>query len=62
MASVVRALYDAPFVISETGAGGVWEWSRNATDAMWTDKYQSEVIAADVDVALSNANISGVTL
>ena len=29
-----------PFVISETGAGGVFEWSANATDAKWTLKYQ----------------------
>lgn len=25
-----------PFVISETGAGGIYEWSHNKTDAKWT--------------------------
>lgn len=51
-----------PFVISETGAGGIYEWSHNATDAKWTLLYQTEVISADVDVALANNNISGITL
>jgi hypothetical protein len=27
-----------PFVISETGAGGIFEWDHNATDAKWTLK------------------------
>ena len=49
-------------VISETGAGGIYEWGHNATDAQWTLRYQSEVILADVDVALSNERISGLTL
>lgn len=48
-----------PFVISETGAGGIYEWSNNATAAKWTLKYQTEIISEDVDVALSNSNISG---
>ena len=51
-----------PLVISETGAGGIYEWAHNATDAQWTLRYQSEVILADVDVALSNERISGLTL
>ena len=64
-----------PFTISETGAGGIFEWSENKTacttnkrnkttcnDAKWTLKYQAEVIAQDVDVALANDNISGITL
>ena len=51
-----------PLVISETGAGGIYEWGHNATDAQWTLRYQSEVIVADVDVALSNERISGLTL
>lgn len=63
MADTVRAQYPGkPFVISETGAGGVYEWDHNTTDAKWTQKYQTEVISRDVDVALSNDNISGVTL
>lgn len=27
-----------PFAISETGAGGIYEWSHNSTDARWTTK------------------------
>jgi beta-glucuronidase len=51
-----------PFVISETGAGGIYEWSQNTTDAEWTLKYQEEVILTDVAVAIENENISGITL
>lgn len=51
-----------PFVISETGAGGIFEWDANATDAKWTLKYQTEVIARDVDAALGNEHVSGLTL
>lgn len=51
-----------PMVISETGAGGLFEWDANATDDMWTQNYQVEVIAADVDAALANPNVSGLTL
>ena len=63
MAAAVREAHpDKPFVISETGAGAVYEWYKNVTDAKWTQKYQAEVIAQDVDVALGNDNISGITL
>jgi len=51
-----------PFMISETGAGGIYEWSNNATDARWTLKYQAEVLTRDVDVAIANAHISAITL
>lgn len=51
-----------PFVISETGAGGIWEWNNNATADKWTLKFQSEIISQDVDVAIANDNISGITL
>ena len=51
-----------PFFISETGAGGLFEWDKNTTDAYWTLKYQQEVIDRDVDVALGNENVSGLTL
>lgn len=51
-----------PFFISETGAGGLFEWDKNKTDAYWTLKYQQEVIDRDVDVALANENVSGLTL
>eukprot|EP00439_Symbiodinium_sp_Y106_P084512 s20_g25.t3 len=57
-----RNFPDKPFFISETGAGGLYEWATNATDAYWTLKYQREVIDADVDVALADSNVSGLTL
>jgi beta-glucuronidase len=50
-----------PFVISETGAGGVFEW-QNSSDVKWTLNYQQEIIDGDVDVALGNPNISGIAL
>ena len=51
-----------PFVISETGAGGIYEWDANTTDAKWTLKYQTEIVTRDVDVAIANSNISGITI
>lgn len=33
-----KATIGKPFVISETGAGGIFEWWNNATDAKWTLK------------------------
>jgi beta-glucuronidase len=51
-----------PFLISETGAGGIYEWSPNHTAAKWTLAYQSQIVAEDVDVAIQNSNISGITL
>lgn len=53
---------EKPFFISETGAGGLFEWDKNTTDAYWTLKYQQEVIDRDVDVALTDTNVSGLTL
>ena len=61
-ASGAAATRGKPFVISETGGGGIFEWSDNKTAAKWTLKYQTEVVGADVDVALANAHVSGVTL
>jgi hypothetical protein len=51
-----------PFVISETGAGGIFEWSHNLTAATWTTKYQAEVLSRDVDAALASEHLSGVSL
>lgn len=50
-----------PFFISETGAGGLFEWD-NETAVQWSLKYQTEVVARDVDVGLANENISGMTI
>merc|ERR1740138_389461 len=63
MAAFVRSKYPGkPFVISETGAGAIYEWAHNSTDAMWTQRLQANIISQDVDVALNNSGISGVTL
>lgn len=51
-----------PFVISETGAGGIYEWSHNTSAVKWTTAYQTEIISRDVDVALGNDILSGITL
>lgn len=62
-AALVSAKFPGkPFVISETGAGGVFEWSDNKTDVKWSQKFQVEVISRDVDVALANSKISGLAL
>eukprot|EP00463_Aulacantha_scolymantha_P004788 TRINITY_DN5948_c0_g1_i1.p1 TRINITY_DN5948_c0_g1~~TRINITY_DN5948_c0_g1_i1.p1 ORF type:complete len:230 (-),score=27.72 TRINITY_DN5948_c0_g1_i1:73-762(-) len=58
MANSVRESYPGkPFVISETGGGGIYEWANNKTDAKWTTKYQTEVISADVKVDVKKHNI-----
>jgi len=58
----VPGAHGKPFVISETGAGGIYEWSDNNTAVKWTLAYQSKVVGADVDEALSNGNVSGIAL
>lgn len=54
-----------PFLISETGASGIYEWinsTTNDTHTKWTIPYQTSIISQDVDVALANSNISGIAL
>ena len=51
-----------PFVISESGAGGIYEWKHNKTAVKWTLKYQSEIVSQDVETAINNPNISGIAL
>jgi beta-glucuronidase len=51
-----------PFLISETGAPGIYEWDKNESAVPWTLKFQAQVIEEDVDVALSNHNVSGISL
>eukprot|EP00049_Salpingoeca_infusionum_P004894 m.85133 g.85133 ORF g.85133 m.85133 type:complete len:621 (+) comp12776_c0_seq3:137-1999(+) len=50
-----------PFFISETGGGGIYEW-QNATDLFWSQKYQAELVKADVTVALESERLSGITV
>eukprot|EP00522_Entomoneis_paludosa_P016481 CAMPEP_0172449260 /NCGR_PEP_ID=MMETSP1065-20121228/8005_1 /TAXON_ID=265537 /ORGANISM="Amphiprora paludosa, Strain CCMP125" /LENGTH=719 /DNA_ID=CAMNT_0013200893 /DNA_START=167 /DNA_END=2326 /DNA_ORIENTATION=- len=51
-----------PFLISETGASGLYEWDHNETAVRWSLEYQARVIAEDVHVALNNSFISGISL
>eukprot|EP01060_Flectonema_neradi_P017164 TRINITY_DN2397_c6_g1_i1.p1 TRINITY_DN2397_c6_g1~~TRINITY_DN2397_c6_g1_i1.p1 ORF type:complete len:332 (+),score=73.45 TRINITY_DN2397_c6_g1_i1:127-996(+) len=51
-----------PFMISETGAGGVYEWAHNASSVRWSQGYQNDIVQADVIVALNNSQISSLTL
>jgi len=54
-----------PFLISETGASGIYEWinsTMNDTKTLWTIPYQTEIIRQDVENAIYNTNISGIAL
>lgn len=50
-----------PFTISETGAGGIFEWD-NVTDVFWSQQYQAEVMMTNADFALGSPHVSGITL
>eukprot|EP00043_Microstomoeca_roanoka_P005530 m.56349 g.56349 ORF g.56349 m.56349 type:complete len:614 (+) comp13009_c1_seq4:187-2028(+) len=50
-----------PFTISETGAGAIYEW-QNTTDTRWSQKYQAEVVQQDIEFALQNNRVSGLTI
>ena len=54
--------FGKPLLISETGAGGVYEWKHNKTASKWTLQYQAEIISRDVANAIENTNISGIAL
>jgi beta-glucuronidase len=56
------ALTSKPFIISETGAGGIYEWTQNTSVTKWTLDYQTQIIRQDVDHAIQNSNISGICL
>jgi beta-glucuronidase len=56
------SLTGKPFIISETGAAGIYEWTHNDTVTKWTLEYQSQIISQDVDHAIANPNISGIAL
>ena len=53
-----------PFIISETGAGGIaGNHSDNATDpARWSEEYQQLVDSLDVATAMNCSNVSGIAL
>jgi len=58
---MLRHYPDKPLLISETGAGGIYEWT-NSTDPFWSQGYQSEVVQRDASFAMSNNSISGLTI
>jgi beta-glucuronidase len=62
IATSAVALTNKPFIISETGAGGIYEWTHNTTATKWTLEYQTKVITKGVDTAIANPNISGICL
>jgi len=50
-----------PFLISETGAGGIYEWD-NKTDPYWSQLYQSEVVERSAQFAATYDSVSGITI
>eukprot|EP01061_Rhynchopus_euleeides_P009140 TRINITY_DN18285_c0_g4_i1.p1 TRINITY_DN18285_c0_g4~~TRINITY_DN18285_c0_g4_i1.p1 ORF type:complete len:638 (+),score=241.78 TRINITY_DN18285_c0_g4_i1:86-1915(+) len=52
---------DKPFMISETGASGVYEWT-NSSDVRWSQKYQTNLVTQDVKFALGDARVAAITL
>lgn len=49
------------WTISETGAGGVYEW-QNQTDPYWSQNFQGEVVQQDIEFALESDRVSGITI
>eukprot|EP00051_Salpingoeca_urceolata_P003028 m.54651 g.54651 ORF g.54651 m.54651 type:complete len:630 (-) comp12473_c0_seq1:165-2054(-) len=62
MADWVRENHNKPFTISETGAGGVYEWNDNQTNVKWSQEYQNAVVKDDAEFAMDNDNVTGLTL
>ena len=50
-----------PFGISETGAGGVFEWT-NSSDVRWSQGYQTEVVAANAEFASKSPLVNHFTI
>jgi len=50
-----------PFLISETGGGGIFEWN-NKTDPFWSQLFQSEVVQRDAEFAVATDLVSGITI
>eukprot|EP01059_Diplonema_ambulator_P031384 TRINITY_DN5734_c0_g1_i1.p1 TRINITY_DN5734_c0_g1~~TRINITY_DN5734_c0_g1_i1.p1 ORF type:complete len:623 (+),score=162.68 TRINITY_DN5734_c0_g1_i1:629-2497(+) len=62
MAKWVATNFDKPFMISETGAAGVYEWANNASSVKWGQAYQTAVIQADAEFAMNSSLVSSLTL
>jgi beta-glucuronidase len=52
---------DKPFTISETGAGGIYEWT-NTSAQKWSQGYQAAVVAADAEFAMGHQHVSGLAI
>ena len=52
---------DKPFIISETGAGGIVGMHSN-NQSRWSEEYQVTVDALDAKTAMNDPNISGLAL
>jgi len=50
------------FLISEVGAGGIYEWNNNASGPYWSQLYQSEVVEREATFAVTNDVVSGITI
>jgi beta-glucuronidase len=54
-----------PFTVSETGAGGIFEWVNASSPGygqFWSQKYQTSLVTADVAYLLGDARVSGLSL
>lgn len=54
-----------PMAVSETGGGGVWEWSNDTAPypgPFWSQQYQKWLVAADASFISNNTRVSGLTL
>jgi beta-glucuronidase len=59
--SVAAAFPTKPFIISEAGCEGIYEWT-NTTAVLWSQTLQVPILKSTVTAALTNANVSGISL
>ena len=45
---------EKPFIISETGAGGLYEWD-NVSAVRWSQRLQAELVTANAEFAIEEA-------
>lgn len=54
-----------PFTVSETGGGGIYEWTNDTAAApgvFWSQKYQKSLVTADAAYLAGNPRVTGLTL
>ncbi len=54
-------LGDKPFVISETGAGGIYNW-RDRFRAHWSEEYQADYLEKSCQLLLDDPHVAGFSL